>query len=122
MTEKLIWDVTVRAEDGPQLSGSGVLEVDAYDKLSVTVPAGGDLDVDLGPGSAGLISCLVLLPEAPSDDLTYEVGSETITLDQPQFLFGGAADLAGNPASLTIANAGASDAVVDLMIGRDATS
>lgn len=122
MTEKLIWDVTVRAEGGPQLTGSGVLEVDAYDKLSVTVPAGGDLDVDLGPGAAGLISCLVLLPETPSDELTYEVGTETITLDQPQFLFGGASDLAGNPASLTIANAGAADAVIDLMIGRDATS
>jgi len=122
MTEKLIWDVTVRAEGGPQLTGSGVLEVDAYDKLSLEVPAGDDLEVDLGPGSAGLITCLVLLPEAPSADLTYDVGTVTIALDQPQFLFGGASDLTGNPASLTIANAGAADAVVDILIGRDATS
>lgn len=121
MAEQLIWDATVRATGGPQLTGSGVMDVDAYDKVSVLVPAGGGLDIDLGPGSAGRIVCLVLLPEAPSDDLTYDVGTNTITLDQPQFLLGGAVDLTGNTASLTLANAGAADASVELLIGRDAT-
>ncbi|CCG04042.1 hypothetical protein [Blastococcus saxobsidens] len=121
MTEKLIWDVTVRAEGGPQLTGSGVLEVDAYDKLSVVVPAGGDLEVNLGPGAAGLIACLVILPDEPSADLSYDVGSQTIGLDEPQVLLGGAVDLTGNPASLTFANAGTADANLQILIGRDAT-
>jgi hypothetical protein len=121
MTERLIWDVTVRAAGGPQLTGSGVMEVDAYDKVSVSVPAGDDLDVDLGPGAAGRITCLVILPAEPNNDLTYAVGANSIALDEPQFLFGGAVDLTGNPASLTIANAGGEDAAVQILIGRDAT-
>lgn len=121
MTEKLIWDVTVRAEGGPQLTGSGVLEVDAYDKHSLVVPAGADLDVDLGPGAAGRIACLVILPDQPSADLSYDVGSTTIALDEPQFLLGGAVNLTGNPAALTLANAGVTDAGVQILIGRDAT-
>lgn len=125
MAEKLIWDITVRADGGPRLTGSGVLEVDAYDKLTVVVPAAGDLDVELGPGTAGLLTCLVILPDDPTTDLSYDVGSgtstETITLDQPQLLIGGAVDLTGNPSSLKLSNAGAADATVQLLIGRDAT-
>lgn len=121
MTEKLIWDVTIRAEGGPQLTGSGVFEVDAYDKLSVVVPASGNLAVELGPANAGLMRCLVILPDLPSSDLSYDVATVTIHLDQPQFLLGGAVDLTGNPASLTIANAGPVDAGVQILIGRDAT-
>lgn len=121
MAEQLIWDVTVRADGGPQVTGSGAFEVEAYDKLSVVVPAGANLAVDLGPGAAGRIACLVILPAQPSDDLSYDVSGTDITLDEPQFLFGGAVNLTGNPAALTFANAGGQDAAVEILLGRDAT-
>ncbi|TYB39666.1 hypothetical protein FXF50_04615 [Micromonospora sp. AP08] len=121
MPEHLIWDVTVRADGGPQLNDSGVMEVDAYDKLSVVVPAGDDLAVDLGPAAAGRISCLVIMPTEPSDHLSYDVDGTGIKLNQPQFLFGGAVDLTGNPAGLTFSNAGSQDAAVEIFLGRDAT-
>jgi hypothetical protein len=119
MAEKLIWNTTVRAEGGPQLTGSGVLTVAAYDKLSVVVPRGSDLDVDLGPGAAGKIICLVIKPAAPNKELTYEVGGNPIKLDQPQFLIGGGVDLAGNPAKITITNGTAKAAAVEILVGRD---
>lgn len=121
MTENLVWKMTVRAEGGPQLTSSGTLAVEAYDKLSVVVPAGGDVAVDLGPAGSGQITCLVIVPSAPSDDLSYEVGGDSIKLDQSQFLLGGAVNLTGNPAGLTLANAGGQDSAVDILVGRDAT-
>jgi hypothetical protein len=121
MAEQLIWNVTVTATGGPQLTHSGVVEVEAYDKINIQVPAGGDRVVDLGPGSAGRISCLAIVPTEPSATLTYKVGTDTIKLDAPQFLVRGAVDLTKNPASLKIANAGPSDAAVEILIGRDAT-
>ena len=121
MAEQLIWNLTVRADGGPKLAGSGTMVADAYDKLSVVVPAGGDLAVDLGPAAAGRMTCLVIVPSVPSEDLTYEVDGTAITLDQPQFLLGGAVNLTGNPASITLSNGAAEDGAVEILIGRDAT-
>ncbi|MCD4525958.1 hypothetical protein [Nocardioides sp. cx-173] len=121
MTERLIWDVTVRADGGPQVSASGEIEVDAYDKLSVVVPAGADVAVDLGPSAAGRITALVILPAMPSNELSYDVDGTDIGLTHAQFLFGGAVDLTGNPAGLTLSNAGSEDAPVEIFVGRDAT-
>lgn len=121
MAEEIIWSVTVRAQEGPQLAASGTISVDTYDKHRVSVPAGGDLTVELGPQDAGLIRCLAIVPAAPDPDLTYEVGTETIALDEPLFLFRGGVDLAGNPKSLTFSNGTGADAVLDILVGRDAT-
>ncbi len=122
MAEQLIWNVTVRAEGGPQLSAEDTVEVEAYDKLSVDVPTGdADFTVELGPGAADRIVCLVILPATPSDDLRYKVGADEIPLDQPTFLFGGGVALTGNPETLTFKNKGAQDAAVEILIGRDAT-
>lgn len=121
MAEHLIWDVTVRAADGPQVTASGEMEVDAYDKISVVVPAQADLAVDLGPTAGGRITALVILPARPSDELSYDVDGTEIGLSHPQFLFGGAVDLTGNPAGLTLSNAGSEDSPVEIFLGRDAT-
>jgi hypothetical protein len=122
MSEELIWNATVRVKDGPQLTASGVIEVDAYDKVSVGIPAGAqDLVVDLGPGGAGKATCLVILPDKPNAKLTYKQDGDQIKLDQPQFFFGGAVELTGNPASLKFSNSDAADATVQILIGRDAT-
>ena len=99
MAEKLTWNVTVTATGGPRLVYDAIIDVDAYDKISIVVPANGEITVDLGPSAAGRMACLVVVPATPSGDLTYEVGDNTITLDQPQFLFGGAVALTANPSS-----------------------
>lgn len=122
MAEKLIWNLTVRAEGGPQLTAKATMPVEAYDKLSVLVPKGGkDYPVELGPGAVKRIACLIILPAKPSAKLSYQVDQKTITLDQPTFLFGGAVELTGNPQSLTFKNADGEDAALEILIGRDAT-
>lgn len=121
MAEHLIWKVTVRADHGPQLTASGDISVEAYDKLSVVVPTAGAVAVELGPANTGRITCLVILPSAPSKDVSYALDGKTVTLNQPQFLFGGAVDLVGNPNQLKFSNAGGADATVEILVGRDAT-
>ena len=122
MAEQLIWNLTVRAEGGPQLTAADAIDVDAYDKVSVLIPkGGGDFIVELGPGAADRITCLVILPAKLSAKLSYKVGAKAITLDQPTFLFGGGVALTGNPQSLTFNNTDAEDAAVQILIGRDAT-
>jgi hypothetical protein len=96
-------------------------DVDAYDKLSVTVPAGGSVDVALGPGGDD-VTCLVAIPDAAATGMTYKVGTDDIRLDAPLVLLGGAVALSGSPASLTFDNAGSTDASIDILIGRRATN
>jgi hypothetical protein len=118
MAEKLIWNLTVRAEGGPQLNGSATMPVEAYDKISVSVPKGNtEFKVSLGSG----VAALVILPAKPSVELTYKVGANWIKLDQPTFLFGGAVALAGNPQELVFKNNDGEDAAVQILTGRDAT-
>lgn len=120
MTEKLTWNITITATGGPRLAQGGGLEVDAYDKISVVVPATGKTTVELGPTATGRMTCLVIAPEKPAKALTYAVGTTTVELDAPQFLFGGAVGLTGNPSTLTLKNAGAADAAVSIFVGRTA--
>lgn len=121
MAEKLQWTVVVQAVNGPTMAVTGSGDVDAYDKFSINVPAGGSTDVDLGPGGAA-VSCLVAIPAADATDLTYQVGGNDIKLDAPLVLLGGAVALSTSPATLTFANAGAADAAIAILIGRSATS
>jgi hypothetical protein len=119
--EQVLWSAMVKAVDGPQLAGSGTIDVEAYDKVDVTVTAGSSQKVDLSPGAVGAIRCLVVLPAVPDADLTYKVGTKDIALDAPHLLLGGAVALAGDPTSLTFKNDTAADAVISILVGRDAT-
>jgi hypothetical protein len=121
VTEQLIWSVMVKAVKGPQLSPSGSMDVEAYDKLAVTVDAGATQQVDLSPGGAAAVTCLVVSPAVPDAQLTYDVGGKDIALDQPHILLGGAVALAGDPTSLTFTNGTANEATIDILVGRDAT-
>lgn len=121
MAEHLVWSVNVRAADGPRVMASGELDVDTYDKHSVTIEAGKSQKVELGPLTAGSIRCLIIVPTPAGDELTYTVGTTEVLLDEPQFLFGGAVTLAGNPTDLTFKNNSAADVEIDILVGRDAT-
>lgn len=121
MPEQLIWSLSVRAAAGPQLSASGSRGVEAYDKVTVTVPGDGTAtDIDLGPGGAAM-SCLVIVPAQGDPQLSYSVGGNDIVLDAPVLLLGGAVALAGNPGTLTFKNQTGANVEISILVGRDAT-
>lgn len=102
MVEQMIWSLMVKAGKGPTLSASGTLDVEAYDKLTVSVAAGTSQVVELGPGTSGSIRCLMINPSLPDALLTYDVDGTGVALDEPQLLLGGGVGLAGNPTSLRL--------------------
>jgi hypothetical protein len=117
VTEKLIWNATVRIDSGPQLTGSDDMSIDSYTKVSELVSNNGELTVDVAPDDDGKVACcLVLVPDRKGADLTYEVGGKSIALDQPQFLFGGAVDLVGD--QLTIQNDDGEAISIEILVGR----
>jgi len=120
MAEKLIWSAMVRVTEGPQMALSGSLDLEAYDKLAVTVAQGATLKVTLAPAGSDL-QCIVINPKVPDADLSYAVGGKDIALDAPHVLLGGAVALAGTPVNLTFKNDTAVDADIDILVGRDAT-
>ena len=123
MSEQLKWSYSVQAVRGPAISGNGILEVDAYLKLNVTVPAEGTLDVEVLPNGGGSVQLLVINPAKPSKDLTYIVNAVNVPLDGPHVLIGAGAVslLAATIGTLQFENAGAEDAEISILVGRDAT-
>src|SRR5262245_65611124 len=91
MPEKLNWSYVAQVVGGPIVAANGTLDVEAYLKLTVTVPAGGSLDVEVLPGGGGSVQLLVINPATPSEDLTYTVGTEEVVLDGPHVLIGAGA-------------------------------
>lgn len=120
MTEKINWNYVAQALNGPSVSAQGGMEVDAYDKFAVTLADNATQQVNLVPG--GTVSLLAINPSPASDKLTYKLGSVDVKLDGPHVLIGsGAVGLLGSLASLTFTNKTGADAVIEILIGRDAT-
>lgn len=124
MAETIHWLYSVRAEGGPSAALNGQLQVDGYEKLSVSVAAGVALDVTVGPATWAEIHSLVVSASDMTGALTVEPnGASAVPLDSPIILLGaGAVALlgAGN-ATLTLNNTGAADVLVDIFVARDAT-
>jgi hypothetical protein len=129
--------VDVAVPNGPKLWFRRALDVDAYDKIDVTVPAppdptASDKKVELQPGGSGQVQFIAIVPDWFGDDLTYKINKKTAdarTLDHPHLLAGKGAvslfDNASPPTALfftnTTSGAKAKDAKVQILIGRDAT-
>src|SRR3954451_6479109 len=128
MPESIIFTVAAEVASGPTLKESRTLSVDAYDKISVTVPDGtSNLDVQLQPGGTGSIRLLIIKSSQYGEALKYTVnaGATAHVLDQPHVLTGtGAIGLFGSePTKFVFDNAlgGGKDAQIQILIGRDAT-
>jgi hypothetical protein len=126
MPETIIFDVAAAVASGPTIKSSRTVVVDAYDKISVTVPDGSsDLEVDIAPGAAGTVKLLLVTSSTYGEDLTYKVNADAADhpLDEPHVLTGAGAValLDAAAAKLTFANGLGSDADVQILIGRDAT-
>ena len=122
MAEKINWNFVVQALSGPSLLGQGKLEVDAYDKIGVTISAGATQQVNMVP--SGTVSLIVINPAVPDAKLSYEVSGKAVVLDAPHVLIGtGAVSLlgVGGAANLSFKNDTSSDATIEILIGRDAT-
>jgi hypothetical protein len=120
MAEKISWNFVAQALNGPSVLGKGLLEVDAYDKIKVTITTGATQQVDLVP--SGTVSLLVINPAVPDIKLSYAIGANTIGLDGPHVLIGtGAVSLLGGATSLTFTNNTTADATIEILLGRDAT-
>lgn len=128
MPETIIITVAAEVASGPTLKESRTFSVDAYDKLSVTVPDGtANVDVELQPGGTGSVSLLIIKSSQYGEGLKYTVnsGNTEHVLDQPHVLTGtGAVGLYGSePTKLVFDNAlgAGKDAQIQILIGRDAT-
>jgi hypothetical protein len=112
---------------GPTLQRafSTTFEVDAYDVIEVTVADGAaDDQIDVQPGSG--VQLLAITTDSYDPPLTYKVNdtaNPVFTLDQPQVFAGaGAVGLlaASAPTALFFTNATGQDALVSILVGRDA--
>jgi hypothetical protein len=126
MPETIVLTVNAVVAGGPKLSANRTIEVDAYDKISVSIPdATTGMDVELQPGGSGQVTFLLVTSDRYGDDLTYKVnaGATDRVLDQPHILTGKGAVgmLAGAPETLSFDNAMGADVEIQVLIGRDAT-
>jgi hypothetical protein len=127
---KIDWTVSFQVGGGPKVSEPGSLTCDAYDKIEVVVKdKTTDKAVDVQPSTAsGRVQLLLVKSDKYGDKLTYKVSeaaTQTIKLDALQFFMGeGAVGLLGAtpPQKLLFSNQLGSDASVEILVGRKATT
>lgn len=131
MTEKINWTLNVQVVGGPKILASDTIDVDAYDKIDVTIePDASEKEVQIQPGDLGQVQFLLIKSDQYGDGLTYKVNAanDEITLDALQVLIGdGAVGLfKGSPEKLLFTNNLVSDgdkipASIQILVGRKAT-
>lgn len=125
MTQGIGWSVSAWIESGPTMQATGVVEVDAYEKISSVVSAGKTVKVTLAAGSWDTVSLLVIRPSITDGSVKYssKTGGPEVVLNATHSLIGaGAVSLLGSGnAELEIINSGAADVTVEILLGRDAT-
>ena len=125
MPEIINWSFSIEAVDGPRVSGSDAMVVDAYDKVSVVLTAGvTNMDVQIQPANvADRVQLLVIRASAFDAAITFSAdnGTTHFPLDGPVVLIGGGvvSILGGPPQTLQLANGTASDVTVEILVGRD---
>lgn len=125
MTQGIGWSVSAWIEGGPTMQATGVVEVDAYEKISLVVNSGKTLMVTVAPGTWATLSLLVIRPSITDGSVKYsfKTGGPQVALSATHSLFGdGAVSLLGSGnAELEFTNGGTADVTIDILLGRDAT-
>ncbi len=125
MPETLNWSFSIEAVQGPRISGSNTMQVDAYDKLSVSLEAGAtDVDVQIQPANtAGRVQLLVIRASAYDAALTFSAdsGATRFARDGPVVLVGSGpvSLLAAAPQTLRLSNGTTADVTIDVLVGRN---
>jgi hypothetical protein len=131
MSKSISWDLKVQVSDGPVISDTRMLSVDAFDMIEVVIPGGdsttpGEATVEVQPGDSGQVKFLLVRSEKYGAELTYSVmgGASNVALDKPQLFAGeGALGLLGAaPKTLEFRNelGSSEDASISILVGREA--
>lgn len=122
MAETIKWNFVTQVLQGPSVSAAASIDdVDAYDKFDVELADTVTQAVNLVPAAAS-ISLLVISPQTPDANLSYDLSGSPVALDGPHVLIGeGAVSLLGGATSLTFTNNTGADAVIEILVGRDST-
>jgi hypothetical protein len=126
MTESINWSLNAQVSGGPKVMASDTKEIEAYDKIEVTIEAETtDKQVEIQPGGAGRVQFLLIKSDTYSEDLTYKVNDLTkiIKLDALQVFIGnGAVELLTEPPEkLVFTNDLTTPVSVEILVGRMAT-
>jgi hypothetical protein len=130
---RITWNLTVQVTDGPRVVVTQSMDVEAYERIEVRIPAGEDRTIDVAAG-ADRVGFLLLrtrndvypLAGDGSAEVTYEVvgGGTTLGLDGPQIFNGSAAStlLGAAPQQILVTNNSPTDITAELLVARDATA
>lgn len=126
MTESINWSLNAQVSGGPKVMASDTKEIEAYDKIKVTIEAETtDKDVEIQPGGAGSVQFLLIKSDTYSEYLTYKVNELTtiIKLDALQVFIGnGAVELLTEPPEkLVFTNDLTTPVSIEILVGRMAT-
>lgn len=117
--------LTVQVVEGPSIAAIRTIDVDAYDKIQVTIEAGAaGKKVEVQPGGAGRVQLLVITSSEFGELLTYKVNGagDDVILDAEQVFMGdgGVGLLGAVPETLFFTNGLANDVDVVILVGRNA--
>jgi hypothetical protein len=127
--------IGIQAVAGPQLNVVRPLEVQAYDKVEVTVNPGGaaaaETSIDIQPSGAGKVVFLAINSTVLGAEIVYKASdgaadSDAVQLTTPQLYLGNSISLLGvAPKLLKIkntfpANDSTKKATVEIFVGRQA--
>jgi hypothetical protein len=126
MTESLTYVQSLTVADGPSLSKTATIAVDAIDIVNAIAPKSTGspvpVTIDVQPSTASMMSVLFITSDNYTS-LTYSVDAVGVShdLDGPQLFMGGQIDLLGGGKKLIFTNAGtAKDAAIKIFVGRTA--
>ena len=128
MPINISWKLNVQVASGPAYVVANALQVDALDRIEVTVPDSVTTTVDVQPGTAGKIKLLLIRSNKYDDNLKYFVHDNTTpqrTLNEALFLVesGGLEfleDAAAPLDKLVVDNTTGDNVVLEILVGRDA--
>jgi hypothetical protein len=126
---KVKYTFSMQVENGPSLNIPGNYEVQIVDSGGVPVPKGGqEVTVKVHPipwDQAEFVVITSQLNQYDESNLTYTIGTaQNVPLNRAHFLIGKslAKLLGGQPGELKIKNNTNSDNIINIVVGRKATS
>jgi hypothetical protein len=116
--EKVTWNCAVQIPGGPVVSVGDQMEIVGYEKYRLIIADGGTGTASVGEADG--VQLLAIVPDKPSADLTYKIGSTEISLDRALVLAGeGAVSFVEDVfPDIKIKNATGGDVSVDILVVR----
>ena len=132
MPTNVTWKLNLEVQSGPKTEVANTVQVDAYDRIQVTVPdttaSPTATTVDIQPGAVGKVKVLLIQSNRYGDDLTFQVHDNTtdeIALNDAVFLAGkGGIELLEGTTTpldkLLVTNTTGQPVILEIIVGRTA--